>query len=334
MKTIAIGVENLCVPCACRCGYCLLAYAGRPVGVEYWRGRRFAQRFLEELRRERPELGSYFYIGYCMDTPDLADYVRFCRETGSPSGEFLQLNGLRLRDERETELFAGELKELGIKSVNMTFYGLREYHDRFAGRRGDFDFLLRLMDAVGKTGIGLSVSLPILRANRTQTAELLETLAKYPVERTFAFLPHCKGRGWERRGERLTRRELEALPEAVRACFSPRVAYKTEGEWLRAGDWPEPESRTLTLSMTSENMDRLERMRASQIVEELEAMDELYFAAMPRPGELAALYGDPAGERMYRLRDLLLEYRRRWFSEHGAGLPNMDDERGCFSVRN
>lgn len=38
MRTVSIGIENLCVTCACRCAYCLLSYDGRPVGVEYGRG--------------------------------------------------------------------------------------------------------------------------------------------------------------------------------------------------------------------------------------------------------------------------------------------------------
>lgn len=333
MRTIAIAVENLCVPCSCRCRYCLLSYGGRPVGVDYRRGRRFTERFFGELEAVRPDLGRTFYIGYSMDTPELSDYIRFCRDIGSPAGEFLQLNGLRLRDERETERFAGELSGLGIRSVDLTFYGLRESHDRFAGRAGDFDFLLRLARAVTEEGIELQVSLPILRDNRGEAAELLEELSQFPVRRFFAFLPHCKGRGWSLRDQRLTKREYEALPETVRDCFSRKVEYRSEGEWLQNPNVPEPESRTLTLSLTPDNIDRLEGMGAREILEKLEDMDERYYAAMPRPVELASQYGDPAGERMYRLRDLLLEYRQRHYRRYGAGMPNMDDESGHFSVR-
>lgn len=333
MKTTEVAVENLCVPCACRCAYCLLSYSGRPVGVDYMRGRRFAERFFAEIQRERPELHRTFYIGYAMDGPNLPDYVRFCRSIGSPSGEFLQFNGLRIRDRAETARLAMDLADLGIRSVDMTFYGLRECHDRFARRPGDFDFLLRLMEELGKAGIGLHVSLPLLRDNLGDAEALLDVLSKYPVGQYFAFLPHCQGRGWALRDRRLTRREFEALPERVRACFSPRVEYRTEGEWLQGLDTPEPESRALTLSLTPETIDRLEGMGASAILAELEAMDDRAFAAIPAPSELAALYGDPEGERMYRLRDLLLECRRLWYQDHGAGLPDMDDERGCFSVR-
>lgn len=333
MKTSSIGIENLCVPCACRCRYCLLSWDGRLPGVEYERGERFARRFMGELKKTRPETQTFFYIGCSMDTPRLTDYIAWSRETNSPSAEFLQLNGLTMRDDAEAERFMASIAQAGIKTVDLTFYGLGEYHDRFAGRKGDFEFLLRLLRAAKGTGIAPHVSLPILRENMGEAGALLELLRGYGPASYFAFLPHCKGRGASLEPLRLTRREFDALPEPVRGCFSPRVEYRTEGEWVRASDWPEPESRTLTLSLTPENIARLEETPAEEIAAELERMDRAYYGLMPSPAELAERYGDPEGERMYRLRDLQLLWRRKYYAEYGEGVPDMEDERGCFSVR-
>ena len=333
MRTTAINVENLCVPCGCRCRYCLLAYSGRTVGVDYGRGEGFAEQLFRQLEEQRPDLGRSFYIGYCMDTPMLRDYIRFCQRTGSPSGTFLQMNGLAIRDEAETERLVMEIARAGVQSVDMTFYGQRAFHDRFAGRPGDYDFLFRLLAAAERAGLKLAVSLPVIRENMDQLPGLLDALEGFSIERYFAFLPHGKGRGWQLNGQRLTRAEFEALPERVRACFSPKVTYRTEAEWLRLGEWPVPESRTLTLSLTPENIDELERTPAVQIVRMLERLDDEYYAALPASRDLAARYGDMHGERMYRQRDLLLEYRQRFFREQGEALTDMDDERGHFSVR-
>ncbi len=334
MRTVAIGVENLCVPCGCRCRYCLLSYDGRPVGVDYERGKQFTEHFFGELERTRPELPRFYYIGYCMETPMLTDYIRFCQSIGSPSGEFLQLNGLAMREEEAADRLMERLAAVGIKTIDTTFYGQREYHDRFAGRQGDFDLLLRLLGSAGRAGIRRRVSLPIIRENMAQAQALLETLDGYSVEEYFAFLPHCKGRGWALNSQRLTRPEFDALPAPVRARFSPQVAYRSEEEWLRLGEWPRPESRTLTLSLTPENIGRLEQMPAEQIAAMLEDLDDRYSAAVPPPSELAARYEDPAGQRMYRQRDLLLEWRRRYLLDSGDDVPDLDDERGSFSVRN
>lgn len=333
MVTTAIGIENLCVPCRSRCRYCLLSWDGGVPGVEYRRGERFAARFLDELGRERPHLGRFYYIGYCMDTPHLTDYIRFCQGVGSPAGTFLQLNGLALRDREQTERFAEAIAAAGIKTADVTFYGQQAYHDSFAGRPGDFAFLLRLAEAAAQAGIEVTASLPVIRENMAQLPALLDQLEALPIKRFFAFFPHGKGRGWALNGQRLTRAEFEALPDRVRACFSPRVEYRTEADWLRRGDWPQPESRTLTLSLTPDNIARLEQTPALEIVQALEALDERYYGFLPPPASLAARWGDPAGEKMYRLRDLLLEYRQRHYRRYGAGMPNMDDESGHFSVR-
>lgn len=334
MKTSAIGVENLCVPCACRCRYCLLSYDGKPVGVDYDRGQRFAERFLSGLEQARPDLRRFYYIGYCMDTSALAGYIRFCQRIGSPSGEFLQLNGLAVRNAEETERFIDEIAGAGVKAVDMTFYGQETYHDRFSGRAGDFAFLLRLLDSAGRAGITVRVSFPVIRENMAQAEALLDTLDGYRVGEYYAFLPHSKGRGRTLSSQRLTRAEFDALPERVRNCFSSRAEYRSEGEWLREGNWPQPETRTLTLSLTPENIGRLELMPAEDIAAMLEALDDRCWAALPSPMELARRYGDPAGPRIYRRRDLLLEWRRRYVRESGRRLPDMDDERGHFSVRN
>ena len=334
MKTLAVGVENLCVPCGCRCRYCLLSYNGKPVGVEYGRGKRFAKQFFRGLEQARPDLRRFYYIGYCMDTPALVDYIKFCQSIGSPSGVFLQLNGLALRSADEAECFIGQIAGAGVKTVDMTFYGQEEYHDRFSGRAGDFAFLLRLLESAGRAGVEVRTSLPIIRENMAQAETLLDTLEKYPAGKRFAFLPHSKGRGQTLNSQRITRAEFDALPERVRRCFSPQVEYLSEGEWLRAGNWPKPETRTLTLSLTPENIDRLEQMPAAEIVAMLEDLDDHCSAALPSPMELAERYGDPFSSRMYRRRDLLLEWRQRYLRESGGGLPDMDDESGHFSVRN
>ena len=333
MKTTAIGVENLCVRCHAHCRYCLLSWNGKPVGVDYDRGKRFTERLFSELNLERPDLRVLYYIGYCMDGPHLPDYIRFCRSVGSPSGEFLQLNGLALRDREEAEGYIRNIASLGIRRVDLTFYGLREYHDRFAGRTGDFDLLLALLDAAGRAGVQADVSLPILRENMAETDALLELLRKYRVGRYFAFLPHGKGRGRTIEDQRLTKAEFESLSQEVRACFSPNVRYQTEAEWIREGIWPVPQTRTLTLSLTPENMDELEAMPAGAVVSMLEKMDDCFYAAIPPPAELAAYCGDPKGQKMYRLRDLLLEWRGRFLGKSGPSLHNMDDEQGHFSVR-
>lgn len=331
MKTTSIGIENLCVPCHASCRYCLLCSCRKATGVSYRRGRDFARRVYEELGAKRPDLHLFYYIGYCMDTPDLTDYIRFSREIGSPAGRFLQFNGLAFRSGEETEKLIRLVKAEGVESIDLTFYGTREYHDRFAGRAGDFAFLLDILVAANRGGLRADVSLPLTRESLGQTDKLLNVLDGYEVGRKFIFLPHSKGRGRVLDGQRLTREEFDGLSRRVKDCFS-KAAYLSEREWLERAEWEQPEGRSLTLCLTPDNIEKLETMPVEELVAYLEGLDDQYYAQVPAIAELAARYGDKHGRQMFRIRDLHLKWQQMYLADH-PGLYDMNDETHHFSVR-
>ena len=80
MKTVSFSIANYCVPCHAHCRYCLLSSCGKTGGVDPDAGMEFAGRVMREMAETRPEISVSYYIGYCMDTPKLTDYIRFCRE--------------------------------------------------------------------------------------------------------------------------------------------------------------------------------------------------------------------------------------------------------------
>lgn len=331
MKTTSIGIENLCVPCYAHCRYCLLSSCGKATGVDYDRGKRLAKRLYAELKEKRPDLQLFHYIGYCMDDTNLLDYIRFSQEIDAPSARFLQLNGLRLRDEAETTDFMRELHAAGIESVDLTFYGTREYHDRFAGRVGDFDFLLELLRGANEVGIDVYASLPVTKENIRQTESLLKLLDGFHLSKTSVFLPHSKGRGRSLAALRLTADDYVGLSPRVSAQLSK---YRTEAEFLRAPEFEQPQFRSLTLSLKPDNIGQLEAMSAEEIIACLEALDDGYYEKIPTVKELAARYGDRESKRLYRrFRDLHLEWQQRFLEESGSKVWDMNDETHHFSVR-
>ena len=115
-------VQNLCVPCSCRCRYCLLSWDGKPVGISWDNGASFAQRFINEVRHSRPEINISFTFGYSMDHPRLREAITFLKEIGSPQAQFLQCDGMRMRNEAECDDLMRILKEEGVQDLNFTFY--------------------------------------------------------------------------------------------------------------------------------------------------------------------------------------------------------------------
>ena len=331
MKTTSLSIANYCVPCHSFCRYCLLASCGKATGVDYKAGEALGGRIIREMKEARPDLNCSYYIGYCMDTPDLQEFLRFNREYQGPAAKFLQMNGFAFREDRELAELMGSIRENGVELIDLTFYGLEEYHDRFAGRKGDFRFLLRMLDQAVKAGLQVNVSIPLIRENLSQIPELYEMLSVYPLYRCACFLPHSKGRGSTISEQRITKQEFEQLPEKIRNSFS-RMKHRTEAEWIASGETAEPVDRGLILVLTPENFEKYNRMSGAEILAELEAMDDRYLQEMPSVQELARMYGDPQNQQLFRIRDLALLWQQRYIAETGNRIYDMHDETHSFSV--
>ncbi len=328
MKTTSILLQTLCVPCTCHCRYCLLSWDGLTTGADWERSRRCAAAFAAWIREHRPELRFHFAFGYSMEHPGLPRALDFLREIGSVGAEYLQCDGLRIRTPDETAAFVLMLREHSVRHLNFTFYGTETYHDRFAGRKGDFRWLLALRDAARKAGLETSVGIPLNRENAGQIDKLLNVLEPENVR---LFIPHAEGRGAQLEPIRLRMEDYTRLSEPAKALLNRRV-YRTEAEWI-ADPPPAPTERSLLLSLTPENITEFEQSDFSEIIARAEALDEAYYTPIPPLKELLRLYGDPDGEAFFGARDLAARYQKRWLREHNLQPYDVTDERQTGSRR-
>lgn len=225
VPTTSFSIANYCEICRCLCRHCLLDSRYRATGVEYERGEALAARVFAEIKAERPELSTLFYAGYCMDLPQIGRYIRF---TGNA---FLQCNGMGMKSEREAEEWMRAAKDAGARLLDMTFYGVGGQHDAFAGRKGDFEYLLLLIDCAHRVGLDVEASVALTRTNMAQMPKLYALLGAHGVEKTHVFLSHAKGRGIDLTDERLTDEDFERLCPQAKAHFS-KIPHKTEAEWI------------------------------------------------------------------------------------------------------
>ena len=327
MKTVTLGVANYCVPCAARCKYCLLSSCEKANGVAFDRGQRLAERLIRESAGTG--IGISYYIGYCMDTPHLRAYLDFRRTYGMASAKFLQMNGFHFMQQTEIESLMRMTADMGVETMDFTVYGGREYHNRFAGRAGDHELLESMARAAAASGIKAQVSVPVIKDSLPQLDSVLDTAGEWGAEKVLFFLPHSKGRGWNFRDKRITNVDFDSLSPAVKAHFQ-KTPVKTEAEWIRAQQFPDPKQRVLTLVLNPEEADRFERMSFEEILSFLEEMDDTNRALMPPPAALSRLYGDPEGKKMYRLRDLILLWRQMYVRDHPGAIRDMQDESKHF----
>lgn len=332
IQTQSIMIQNLCVPCFNRCRYCLLSWDGKPVGTAWERGVVLAERYISELRAARPGVNVSYAFGYSMEHPELRKAIQTLRRLGSPTAEFLQCDGMAMRDEGQCRELMQMLKAEGIKNLNFTVYGLKDYHDRFAGRIGDYDLLLRMMNAADQAGISFDSGIPITKENVRQTDELVGLLKNAGSRSVTLFIPHEEGRGKTLNPIRLEQDDLTALSPESSGLLN-RTIYRTESEWLSCAAPVQETKRMILLSFRSDNVDRYETRSAISVVEEIEALDEAYHSAFPDFAELAKEYGDAAGKRLYRIRDLHHHYRALFAADHNLELYDVTDERQSGSRR-
>ncbi len=331
METTSINVMNLCVPCENRCRYCLLSYDGKVSGVDYKRSEQYANRFYKWLKENRPDLSFLFGFGYSMEHPNLLEAIDFCQSIGSATGEFLQFDGMKFRTDEELERLLRQLKDHGIKLIDLTFYGTESYHDRFAARTGDYRLMMNTLTQANRIGLDVTVSIPITHENAEQVDDLIAELEQYSTQRIACFIPHGEGRGRLLDLARFSAKDYENLSDDVRSRINWN-RFKTESEWLRIG-FPSMEKRVLTVTLRPENVAFFEGLSFEETIAYLEKLDDDYYAAIPTVEELAKIYGDPNGDCYYSARDLYLTYQRRYIADYNIQVYDINDERQCFSRR-
>lgn len=332
MDTVSVNVMNLCVPCENRCRYCLLSYDGRTTGVDFERGKVYAERFYKWIRENRPELSFLFGFGYSMEHPDLINAIRFCQSIGSASGEFLQFDGMKFRTDTELTALLSELKSNGIKLIDLTFYGTEVYHDRFAARTGDFQLMMNTLRIANQVGLDVTVSIPLSQENASQIDALLNRLEEFQTVRISCFVPHSEGRGSLLDKVRFTLEDYGQLSDRAKGYFN-RDRFRPEKEWVRSASLPQATKRVLTVTLTPENIDFFEQLDFQDAIAYLEALDDAYYQTVPSFEALLETYGNPHGTRMYSARDLYMHYQKRYLADHTIVIHDINDERQCFSRR-
>lgn len=333
METISIGIQNLYAPCNCACKYCLLQSCKKADGVEYYRGKRIAERFALWGKERNLKNLPYYYISYCADYPELFDNISFNKSIGFVGASFLQCNGIKIRSDSETSKFAAKLKMAGIKMIDTTFFGSEEYHDQFAARAGDYRFMMQLAESATQHEITCSPSVVVSEESKEMLDDLFIVLGRIlNIGNIHSFLPDYRGRGYLMENSRLTEKSYKMLSDKVKSTINIK-RYKTEKEWLSIGKLPEYTKRALVITLRKDNIEMFENMTCDDIISYVEKLDDDYYYTIPTINQLAEMYGDKHNTKLYRLRDLFWMWQKRYREENYIDTYNVTDERFCNTIR-
>ena len=332
MKTTSVLINSLCVSCYNYCRYCLLSWNGKVEGAAWDRSVRLAERFIDELKNQLPEIKCGFSFGYSMEHPELQCAIRTLRRLGGPMADFLQCDGMKMRNDTECIELMGMLHDEGIKQLNFTLYGLSDYHDRFAGRKGDFELNMRMMRAAKTVQLPFTTGIPLTAENIHEVDDLVSILQDNGSEKVFLTIPHEEGRGKLLRDVRLSMKEFLELSGETQKLLN-RTIYRTEGDWLRDPEPIHDTQRMVMIVLRADNIGAYESRDAMSVIREIEELDERYYSSFPGFQELTKIYGNPDSEKMYRSRDLYYHYRAQYAQDHDIQVYDVTDERQSGSRR-
>ena len=222
------------------------------------------------------------------------------------------------------------IAELGVQLIDFTFYGTKEYHDKFAGRKGDFELMMDSMEIALDKGLNVEVGIPITKENLSQIDTLLSQLPQDKIK-IFIFTPHSGGRGINLLDAKITVDDYEKLSSNAKRYFN-RSRNQTPAEWLRDQELV-PKHRILTLSLLPSNIEFLENQSFEDTLRDLEKLDEDYYDKIPDFQNLLERYADPEDIHLYSKKDLYLLYRKRYMEEENIGVIDIADERFSGSLR-
>ena len=227
--------------------------------------------------------------------------------------------------------YAGFLKEVGVRQVQLTFFGLEELTDRYTGRKGAFQELLQATEILLRHEIAPRWQAFLNEENKAEVPALLGLIETLELEKRcrafgaeFKFFVHTGSCDGENRKLYPIRIEKAHIPEELRPYYLDYGQVLTEAqccERLRdsaAHEVPRNEDRIVLNIANSFDVYfnfthmtegwRIGNLKADpreelirRIVEE--DIPALTLAREITLGQLAERYGDPLSEKAFFLED-------------------------------
>lgn len=146
------------------------------------------------------------------------------------------MGGLKMRSSNEMLQWLTERRNLGVTNIHASFVGCGAVHDRWLGRRGDFDFLLSTFGIAAELGMNCGATLFVTKSRLPMLEELvaiLDSVASKPIYKHYRQF-YYYGHGAHRDEERIDEADLDKLPATVADKF--RKGFETD--WHHAErDW-------------------------------------------------------------------------------------------------
>lgn len=315
-------------PCAHICRYCLVSETRKGSMLPFSRFEALVHRFHDWKASGGTDIDIRTFVGPSFDYDiDILKGVGRLRARRGSAFEILNLGGLRLRDTNTLGSWIDERRMAGIIGFHTSLAGCDQVHDRWNGRRGDFDYQIAILRMAGERGMVRQERLFLARNTLPQFDRLLDIMEGIPGEVRNRIVTPFFYAGLARRyeDERLTEEVRDSLPERITQLRRGRFQeWRSEREWipLLMETATSPRKIAMKLDVHEGNIDQLESASCEEIFAERERTYREDYGRMPSLEELCACYGDRNGRKIYMLpRDLEQKWMDRHAQETGIRIP-------------
>lgn len=330
-----ITIYKETAPCWNHCRFCSVG-AKTFQNISFERFGNLIERFLDW--KEQKQLRS-FHISYgnlyanSMPVGELLRLQKLWQRSGVDlhTAQFqnppnLSMNGIQFMPADELRDWLLARKEVGLSHIVMSFAGLKDFHDTWVGRKGEFDFLLRMARIAAEIDMNRLEMLFLTKSTLSQLAPLMDILDTIP-NRVNRIIKPLLYMGWAKNleNERITQAMADQFPERI-SQYLKLGNFKSESEWTAAltnGYRPPFANRKhILIKLREDTIDLLEAKSCDEIIADLAERYDKVHAALPELNELASMYGDVANRRLY----VLAELERKWTQLYLQQNPQISTE--------
>jgi len=234
----------------------------------------------------------------------------------------VHLGGLPIWSEAQLTDWLSVRKAQGIETVHASLAGYGPTHDYWNKRKGDFEYLLKVMSVANGLGLGLRQRLFVIKSTIPLLEETVERLdaAGEPFERYFLTFFY-RGAALEHQHERITPADIDLLPQSIRQHPGwKEETWRTERAWVAKlhDEGDKPDRVMLHLELTDRNIDEVEQRSCDELIERLTEKAERAYSAIPARSQLIDGWSDANSEFIY---PYSADIERVWLDRYLADNP-------------
>lgn len=205
------------------------------------------------------------------------------------------------------------LKDVGEDAIQINLYGVGKIHNRFAGRRGDFDLINRIAEDAVEAGLGLYFRIFVTKGNVSELDAIDSYVRRFgeAVLKAWYDLWVLAGRGYRAESLRIDETDRETITVKLPAgCLSEReIIAKLDAGEIDASHFA-PRYNMLSFAVgengvhTYEHTGRVADVPVGveddeKLLKYLSRKKEEEMRRISRTPDLVAEYGDVGNRRLY-----------------------------------